>query len=284
VTVVRRRHNSRYASLPNAIWEDPRISVEAKGVLGYLLSRPHDWYVRTEQVGNSLNIGKDKLGRIFRELVEAGYVTREQTRDAVTRSFSGMEYVVRDEPVASLPQPGNPAPAEPDPANPALYKRMSLQKTDSTKDAADDARARQPGKSLISPEAFALSDEVLRLQRIDQHDPRCIGTAYAVQGWLAKGWRADVIRQAIETVMARLAKPPRSLRYFEQAIADAHTERDRRLPVGNTPNTLNGNVHGTPRSQSGVVAAAKRLAEQFEGQPSNGVTSDPVALLGLPAR
>ena len=76
MTIVRRHHNSRFAALPNAIWEDHRISVEAKGVLGYLLSRPHDWHVRTEQVRRALDIGKDKLHRIFRELIYARYVTR----------------------------------------------------------------------------------------------------------------------------------------------------------------------------------------------------------------
>lgn len=59
---------------------DERLSIEAKGVLGFLLSRPHKWQVRLDHVGRTLRIGRKKLQRIFRELISAGYVTREQRR------------------------------------------------------------------------------------------------------------------------------------------------------------------------------------------------------------
>jgi hypothetical protein len=41
VTIVRREHRAHFTILPNAIFLDERLSIEAKGVLGYLLSRPH---------------------------------------------------------------------------------------------------------------------------------------------------------------------------------------------------------------------------------------------------
>jgi hypothetical protein len=233
MTVVRRHHNSRFASFPNTIWEDPRLTVEAKGALGYLLSRPHNWKVWPRQVAQVLDVGKDKLQRIFRELIAAGYMTREQPRDESTGSFGKIEYVVRDEPepVASLPQPENPEPVNPEPVKAAAYKERRILNTDSTKDA-DDARTREPSRSLISPEAFELRDDLMRLQHLDTADPRCIGAAYEVQAWLTKGWDPDTVRQAVETVMARRADAPRSLRYFEGAIAQAHLDRDRPLPVG----------------------------------------------------
>jgi hypothetical protein len=265
MTIVRRQHNSRFASLPNAIWEDPSVSVEAKGVLGYLLSRPHDWNVRQQQVGQVLNVGKDKLQRIFRELIDARYVTREQIRDESTGSFGSIDYIVRDETVASLPQPEkpqpvNPQPAKPQPVNTAAYKELKEQKTESTK-AADDARASGPSKSLISPEAFSLVDDLLRLQRLERDDPRSIGTAYGVQAWLSKGWSPDVIRQAVESVMARRSEPPRTLRYFEAAIAEAHAERDRPLPIANPPNNISRVANGTHRN-GGFIRNAIRLAQQ----------------------
>jgi len=266
MTIVRRQHNSRFASLPNAIWEDPCVSVEAKGVLGYLLSRPHNWNVRPQQVGQVLNIGKDKLQRIFQELISAGCVTREQNRDEAG-SFGSMEYIVRDETVASLPQPENPQTAKPqtaDPqtANPAAYKRLNLQKTESTKDAADDACAREPSRSLISPEAYALCDDLMRLQHLEKDDPRSIGVAYSVQSWLTGGWNADVIRQAVETVMSRRTEPPRSIRYFEGAIAQAHAERDRPLPVAQPPNNNISRVANGTHRNGGFIRNAIRLAQQ----------------------
>jgi hypothetical protein len=105
VTIVRREHRAHFTIVPNAVFADARLSVEAKGVLGYLLSRPHKWQVRLEHVGHTLKVGRKKLQRIFRELISAGYVTREPQRFAAGHRFGDLDYVVRDMPLA----PAGPA-------------------------------------------------------------------------------------------------------------------------------------------------------------------------------
>jgi hypothetical protein len=102
MTIVRREHRAQLTIIPNAIFRDDRLSIEAKGVLGYLLSRPHNWQVRLDHVGRTLRIGRKKLQRIFRELIGAGYVTREQARTAGAHRFCEIDYVVRDVPVAPI--------------------------------------------------------------------------------------------------------------------------------------------------------------------------------------
>jgi hypothetical protein len=111
MTIVRREHRAQFTIVPNAIFRDDRLSIEAKGVLGYLLSRPHNWQVRLDHVGRTLRIGRKKLQRIFRELIGAGYVTREQQRTADAHRFCEIDYVVRDVPLAPI----HPADAPPDP-------------------------------------------------------------------------------------------------------------------------------------------------------------------------
>jgi len=111
MTIVRREHRAQFTIVPNAIFLDDRLSIEAKGVLGYLLSRPHSWQVRLDHVGRTLRIGRKKLQRIFRELIGAGYVTREQPRTAEAHRFRELDYVVRDVPLAPI----QPADASPDP-------------------------------------------------------------------------------------------------------------------------------------------------------------------------
>jgi hypothetical protein len=74
MTIVRREHRVQFTIVPNAILLDDRLSIEAKVVLGYLLSRPRSWQVRLGHVGRTLRIGRKKLQRIFREI---DYVVRD---------------------------------------------------------------------------------------------------------------------------------------------------------------------------------------------------------------
>lgn len=116
MTIVRREHRAHFTIVPNAVFVDQRLSVEAKGVLGYLLSRPHKWHVRLEHVGRTLVVGRKKLQRIFRELIGAGYISREPQRIVDGHRFGEIDYVVRDVPVAveNPPLPRGPkGPAAP---------------------------------------------------------------------------------------------------------------------------------------------------------------------------
>ncbi len=111
MTIIRREHRAHFTIVPNAMFLDKRLSIEAKGVLGFLLSRPHNWQVRLDHVGRTLRIGRKKLQRIFRELIGAGYVTREQQRILDDQRFGEMDYVVRDVPESlSHPVDNSPIP------------------------------------------------------------------------------------------------------------------------------------------------------------------------------
>jgi hypothetical protein len=285
MTIVRRQHNSRFASLPNAIWEDPCVSVEAKGVLGYLLSRPHNWNVRPHQVGQVLNIGKDKLQRIFQELISAGYVTREQNRDEAG-SFGNMEYVVRDETVASLPQPENPQTAKPhaaDPqtANPAAYKELSLLKTD---DRIGEARAR--GQSAFTEGSKALANafwKALGFNNPLEIPPEFAGVDWRAIEWERAGWTVDLI----DAEARRIArdKPLKPLSYFEKVFATSFAKRQAPLPIVEVREAekLTVTSHGTSKTKSGgslIAAIDRQLAKiQREENADFAVSEDVVHLL-----
>lgn len=97
---------------------------------------------------------------------------------------------------------------------------------------ATTAVARGAGKSIFADEDFALADRVMEAQGLDKHDVQAVGTAYFAQKWRSQGWQPDVIVATIQRVMARRSKPPSTVKYFEQAIADAHAELARPLPAG----------------------------------------------------
>jgi hypothetical protein len=123
VTIVRREHRDNFTIVPNAMFLDERLSVEAKGVLGFLLSRPHKWQVRLH-IGRTLRVGRKKLQRIFRELISAGYVTSERQRILDGHRFGEMDYVVRDVPdstnIAPVIQPVDNLPIPEDRKGPAV--------------------------------------------------------------------------------------------------------------------------------------------------------------------
>src|ERR1700716_3316443 len=107
--IIRRKHKSRFTQIPNAIFEDRCLSIAAKGLLVYLLSRPPNWTVRHDQLQYTLRIGRKMLNKIVRELAEAGYLDRDeyQGRDDHNR-FMPYDYTIRDIPeptVADAPVP-----------------------------------------------------------------------------------------------------------------------------------------------------------------------------------
>jgi hypothetical protein len=104
--IIRREHNGNFTILPNNIVNDQRLSIEAIGVLAYLLSRPPNWKIRHAQLRKAYRVGRQKLQRIIRELIQAGYLDRDddQPRDRHNH-FMSYNYVVRDVPaVAFVPQ------------------------------------------------------------------------------------------------------------------------------------------------------------------------------------
>ena len=221
--IVRRRHNGRFASLPNAIWTDERLSIEAKGVLGYLLSRPHNWNVRLTQVGRVLKVGKDRMQRIFRQLISAGYVTREQRR-IEGGIFGSAEYIVRDEPedgVASLPQPGNPEPVRPKPVKPApentaLYKDREELNTDFTKPLSPTPCPSAPPSPLFAKEGLCNERVGSRSEHPSIVQARVasrLGQGDKAKGWLLFGALSDAKRD-------ELTAQERNGRLSEAALAE----------------------------------------------------------------
>jgi hypothetical protein len=131
-TIRRGVRNARYATIPNHVFEDARLSMEARWLLCYLLSKPDNWTVAIGDIIKKGNCGRDKARRMIAELVEQGYAERdEQNRN--NGKFGASALVIFDEPrtpieraegesVASLPQTDLPSTAEPSTVLPSPVK------------------------------------------------------------------------------------------------------------------------------------------------------------------
>jgi hypothetical protein len=125
--IIRHRHAGRFTLIPNSIFEDDRLSIGAKGLLGYLISRPPNWQTRHDQLQKKLGVGRKLLKKFWTEIIDAGYGDRDerQGRDEHNR-FTPLNYIIRDIPTSSITAAPKPPHSEP------LHLRSSGNNKDET--------------------------------------------------------------------------------------------------------------------------------------------------------
>lgn len=116
------RPESNFYLLDKSIIEDGRLSWAARGLLVYLLGKPDHWQVsvahlRKETAGSSKPTGRDGVYALLEELIQAGYIIREQARREDGK-LGETNYIVSERPLTDSPLPAEPDTAEPYTANP----------------------------------------------------------------------------------------------------------------------------------------------------------------------
>lgn len=79
--ILRVKKNSRYFVASNEPFNDERLSWEARGVMGYLLSKPDNWELRNRDLIARGPAGEKKIERILGELQKFGYLHRRRIHD-----------------------------------------------------------------------------------------------------------------------------------------------------------------------------------------------------------
>ena len=79
-TILRLQKTEKYFKVANAVFNDRSLSWEARGLMGYLLSKPDDWQVRMHDLVRNGPAGQHKISRMLRELEVAGYIRRRRFR------------------------------------------------------------------------------------------------------------------------------------------------------------------------------------------------------------
>jgi hypothetical protein len=108
-----------FSIIRNAAMRNATLSLKAKGLLAQMLTFPDDWEYHLSHLETLNTDGRDSLRAAMRELVDAGYVRRSQTR-TTDGKVEGVTYEVTDEitadgkagagkPVAGKPGAGKPA-------------------------------------------------------------------------------------------------------------------------------------------------------------------------------
>ena len=95
---VEKNAENPYVMIDKNVFEDTSLSFKAKGILGYLLSRPNDWTLIIADIQKRSTDGKDSVKNGIDELIERGYIVKtEQPRQA--GKFATCEYVVYEKPI-----------------------------------------------------------------------------------------------------------------------------------------------------------------------------------------
>jgi DnaD/phage-associated family protein len=76
MSIIRVKKAANYFAASNEPFNDERLSWEARGLMGYLLSKPNDWKVQQKDIMNKGIAGERKVKRMLAELRKAGYMNR----------------------------------------------------------------------------------------------------------------------------------------------------------------------------------------------------------------
>lgn len=93
-TIYRATKRPQFTVIANETLSDKSLSVEARGMLAYLLTLPNDWIIRPEHIAGELRIGRDKTQKIMRELQTAGYAQLQDARDAASGRLGGKRWII----------------------------------------------------------------------------------------------------------------------------------------------------------------------------------------------
>ena len=78
---VSKKANGKFAQVDNRYLQSPLLSLKAKGLLTYLLSKPDNWNIRLSELQKNNADGRDAIRSTFKELEKYGYMKRVVTRD-----------------------------------------------------------------------------------------------------------------------------------------------------------------------------------------------------------
>ena len=79
-TIIRLRKVANFLVVANALFSDERLSWEARGLMGYLLTKPDNWRVRVYDLVAHGPAGVHKIRRMLRELEDTDYLRRRLIR------------------------------------------------------------------------------------------------------------------------------------------------------------------------------------------------------------
>ena len=155
-----KNRDGNFTHIKNDIF-DSGLSAKAIGLFCYLCHLPDDWHFYVEEIATHFKDGKDAIQSGLKELQQAGFLTRIQSKDDSTGKFKRFDWElneapnINNSPQPDFPAPDNPAPGKPAPDNPPLQNTKSTKYEDNkiSSSSGDDFVDSKPS-SLKSFDAY----------------------------------------------------------------------------------------------------------------------------------
>lgn len=94
---IKNKNNGiKFTAISNDIFNDNRLSLKAKGLLCYMLSKPDNWQFTKENIMKETKVKRKQLDNILEELKITGYVQINKTNGKFGRFI--YEYDVFENP------------------------------------------------------------------------------------------------------------------------------------------------------------------------------------------
>ncbi len=94
--ILKRSLSSNFTQVSNGFIQDNKISILARGLGVFLLSKPNNWVINQENISKELEIGRDKLKRIFNELIIHGYMHKCRHTTFAKKNEQSVFYYISD--------------------------------------------------------------------------------------------------------------------------------------------------------------------------------------------
>ena len=115
-----------FTSIHNKLINDIRISLKAKGIMLYMLSKPENWKYNPKEIAKNSKDGLDSVYSGIKELIEAGYISRTRHSDGTVDYFVFED--VEENDIVDFSKKENPNRENPNRENPDVYKRKNTNK------------------------------------------------------------------------------------------------------------------------------------------------------------
>ena len=214
-------------------YQKSNLSVEAMGTMGYLMSLPDDWVVHNNHLQKALKLGRDKLRRILKELIDKGYMKRTRLQNEKGNMIGWTtEYSDIPEFKENNRPPENPSVGKTDRREIPTYNKNKGNKLINNNKQSPATAKPKPELQIPSQEP----DPNVVVALMEKLEQWAIAETL-LRSWLRK-YSAEYILEKIEYTQAYATKNPAGL--LRRAI-----EHDYKLPLSKQP-TPESKAHAEP--------------------------------------